>query len=257
MNKKFVVLKLSGFVLETQVQIQLIPELVAQLHEHGFKIIIVHGAGKQVDRVCEQKGIPIQKINGRRVTSPEIMELMLELVHGQLNRQIVGVLLEKGISAIGLTTADAHLLQFKKRPPKLIESNWVDFGQVGDFVSIDSKKISILSELGTPVISCIGFDSEFGWLNINADTITKEIAIGLHAEKVLMASETAGVKNEHHEWMKVISTHQITDGIQQGWIKDGMIVKLEQAIELANKGIEISIGTISGLLNGEGTLVKK
>jgi len=251
----FSILKLSGFVLDSDEQIALIPKMVKKLTVDNSKLIIVHGAGKQVDRACEERSIPIQKIAGRRITSEAIMQLMLELVHGNLNRNIVQKLIENGFSSIGVTSADANMMQFVKRPPKLINGELVDFGFVGDFVNVHPEAIKKLSECGIPVVSCIGFDPDFGWLNVNADTITKELAKGLQAEKVLMASETAGVKNANGEWMKTISVQEIEIGILNGWIKDGMIVKLEQAAELVKHGISVQIGTFEGLVQNLGTFV--
>ena len=251
----FTILKLSGFVLDSNEQIALIPKMVKKLTVDDSKLIIVHGAGKQVDRACKERSIPIQKIAGRRVTSEPIMQLMLELVHGKLNRNIVQQLIENEVSAIGMTSADANMMQFVKRPPKLINGELVDFGFVGDFISVLPEAIEKLCESGIPVVSCIGFDPNFGWLNVNADTITKELAKGVQASKVLMASETAGVKNAEGEWMKTISIKEIEEGIQDGWIKDGMIVKLEQAAELVKQGISVQIGTIEGLVLGNGTFV--
>ncbi|NCP83706.1 MAG: acetylglutamate kinase [Bacteroidetes bacterium] len=251
----FTILKLSGFVLDSEEQLAFIPKMVKKLASETSTIIIVHGAGKQVDSACEERSIPIQKIAGRRITSEAIMKLMLELVHGKLNRNIVQKLLENEFSTIGVTSSDAKMMQFVKRPPKLMNGELIDFGFVGDFVSVQPKAIEKLCEFGIPVVSCIGFDPNYGWLNVNADTITKELAKGVQAKNVLMASETAGVKNANGEWMKTISIKEIETGILDGWIKDGMIVKLEQAVELVNQGILVQIGTIEGLVQGYGTFV--
>ena len=251
----FTILKLSGFVLDSDEQIALIPKMVKKLTVDNSHLIIVHGAGKQVDRACEERSIPIKKIAGRRITSEPIINLMLELVHGKLNRNIVQKLIENKFAAIGVTSADANMMQFVKRPPKLINGELVDFGYVGDFVSVQPEAIEKLSQCGIPVVSCIGFDSNFGWLNVNADTITKELAKGVQATNVLMASETAGVKNANGEWMKTISVQEIKKGILEGWIKDGMIVKLEQAADLVKQGISVQIGTIEGLVQDRGTFV--
>jgi acetylglutamate kinase len=251
----FTILKLSGFVLDSNEQLAFIPKMVNKLSNETSKIIIVHGAGKQVDRACEERSIPIQKIAGRRITSEAIMQLMLELVHGRLNRNIVQKLIENGLPAIGVTTADANMIQFVKRPPKLIHEELVDFGFVGDFISVHPEAIWKLIKCGIPVVSCIGFDPNFGWLNVNADTITKELAKGVQASNVFMASETAGVKNATGDWMKTISIKEIDNGIAEGWIKDGMIVKLEQAAELVKLGISVQIGTIEGLVHDLGTFV--
>ena len=91
----FTILKLSGFVLDSDEQIALIPKMVKKLTVNNSHLIIVHGAGKQVDRACEERSIPIKKIAGRRITSEPIINLMLELVHGKLNRNIVQKLIER------------------------------------------------------------------------------------------------------------------------------------------------------------------
>lgn len=242
------ILKISGSVLDDVEALALVPQLVKNILEAGKRPIIVHGAGKQVDLACQLRGIPVQKIKGRRITSPEIMQLMLELVHGQLNRLLVASLLSNQLSAFGITSADLNLMEFKKRTPKEIDGELIDFGQVGDLVKVDVTQIQEIAQHSIPVISCIGFSPKDKWLNVNADTITKELALAIQAKEVVMLSETAGVKNAEGNWLKSINKKEIQNGIKDSWIRDGMIVKLEQAIELAERSIPVQIGTIQGIL---------
>lgn len=252
---KYSILKISGSVLDDVVALSLVPQLVKNIIQAGKRPIIVHGAGKQVDLACQSRGISIQKIKGRRVTSPEIMQLMLELVHGQLNRLLVASLLENHLSAFGITSADLGLMEFKKRAPKEIEGELIDFGQVGDLVKVDVSQLKLIAGNSIPVISCLGFSAKDKWLNVNADTITKELALAISATEVVMLSETAGVKNAQGNWLTFINKKEIEIGIKDAWIRDGMIVKLEQAIELAQQSIPVQIGTIHGILSNQFTTV--
>ncbi len=246
---RFVVIKLSGSVLDQSELLEVFPFFLKQLIEQNIKPVIVHGAGKQVDLACEQRNIPIEKINGRRITSEAVRDIMLELVHGSLNRRIVASLLASDIPAMGITSGDAGLLSFEKRKPKQIQGKEVDFGFVGDLVSVDHLRLKMISDLAVPVLSCFGFSKTHGWLNVNADTISAVVAQSISAELVVMISELAGVKNKTGQFINKLTPLEIARGIEEQWITDGMIVKLEQAVALAKDGIPVRIGTLKGLLN--------
>ncbi|TNE69419.1 acetylglutamate kinase [bacterium] len=256
MQQSFVVIKLSGSVLEQDELMSQLPVFVNQYIKNGFTPIIVHGAGKQVDLACSERNIPVQKIKGRRITSAEIRDIMLELVHGNLNRRITGLLLANNISALGVTTGDAQLLTFTKRPPKSFDGEMIDFGFVGDLSTIDSDKLKKLAEFTIPVFSCLGYSAVDGFLNVNADTITSAVALAVDAKIVVMISELAGVKNESGTFVSSLSLKEIESGIKNSWITDGMIVKLEQAMDLAKAGIIVQIGTLNGIINHTFTEIK-
>lgn len=252
---RFVVIKLSGSVLDQSELLEEFPLFLKQFTEQNIKPIIVHGAGKQVDLACEQRNIPIEKINGRRITSKAVRDIMLELVHGSLNREIVASLLAFDIAAIGITSGDAGLLTFEKRKPKLIQGKVVDFGFVGDLISVNNHRLKMICDLAVPVLSCFGFSKSHGWLNVNADTISTIVAQSICAELVVMISELAGVKNKTGDFIGKITPSEITQGIEEQWITDGMIVKLEHAVALAKEGIAVRIGTLKGLLNHQFTQI--
>jgi acetylglutamate kinase len=249
----YVVIKLSGSVLDQPQLFKLFPVFLKQFTNLNLKPILVHGAGIQVDLACEQRNIPIEKINGRRVTSKAVLEIMLDLVHGRLNRGIVASLLASEIPAIGITSGDAGLLSFEKRKPKIIQGKTIDFGWVGDLIDMNVPLFRSLCDIAVPVISCLGFSKSDGWLNVNADTISSIIAQSVSANMIIMISELAGVKDASGKFVATLNPAEIAQGIEQQWITDGMIVKLEQAISLANQGIPVRIGTLDGLLMNQFT----
>lgn len=251
----YVIIKLSGFVIEDEKEFNSIPSIIKSLISAGKKPVLVHGGGTQIDVKCKEHNIEIIKKEGRRVTSKEVLDLMLQHVHGNLNRHVVGLLMANDIQSFGITAADFNYLSFKKRPPLQIGDEMVDFGFVGDIHGFHKANFDAMSENGIPVISCFGFDPHYGWLNTNADTITKEIAIGAEASSVLLFSNVEQVWDDVGNALSKIDITQIKSGKEDGWIKEGMIVKLDQASELADKGISVWLGKASNYNKGIGTEV--
>src|SRR5215210_1011957 len=194
------VVKLSGKATEEPQNLSSLAEELALLHQVGIRICVVHGGGKQLSELASRMGVEQTIINGRRVTDDATLEMAKMIFAGKINTDILAALHQRGVEAVGLSGIDGQLVHAERRPPREIlnretgERASVDFGHVGDVISINSRLLCVLMDQGyLPVVSSLGADSEGMIFNINADTIASEIAVRLEAEKLILLSDVDGI----------------------------------------------------------------
>jgi acetylglutamate kinase len=253
-GKTFVV-KFSGKVTEDKENLASLAEELALLHQVGIRLCVIHGGGKQLTELAERLGVAQTVINGRRVTNDETLELAKMIFAGKINTEILAVLRQLGVEAVGLSGVDGNIVQAMRRPPKLIlnsetgKNEAVDFGHVGDVLEINARLLDVLLEQNyLPVISSLGADDEGQIFNINADTIAAEIAVNLKAEKLILLSDVNGIYLEPDKAETKISHLSIAQAeelISGGTVSGGMIPKLQNITSLLKRGVK-SAHVISG-----------
>ena len=244
---KTFVIKLSGKVTEEPENLASLAEELALMHQVGIRICVIHGGGKQLTDLAEQLGVEQTIINGRRVTDDATLDMAKMMFAGKINTDILAALRRRGVEAVGLSGVDGGIVLAERRPPKDIlnretgESEYVDFGHVGDVVEINDRLLQVLLDHDyMPVVSSLGADAEGRVFNINADTIAAEIAVRLQAEKLVMLSDVDGIYLRPGERATKISRlsaaeveRLITDGVATG----GMIPKLQNITEILRRGV--------------------
>lgn len=221
------------------------------------KKILVHGGGRNADKLAKALGIPVQMIEGRRITDQAMLSLVT-MAYAGLNKELVAGLQGRRIAAIGLCGADLGIIPARKRRHPSI-----DFGFVGDIRKEDigvNALLSLLDSAWTPVLAPLSFHPEIGLLNTNADTIAAEIALALHAHADVELSyciEHPGVMGDLDDPASLLPEINLRTREQmaaEGLIAAGMLPKLDNALRCAASGIELvricSFKNISG-----GTLV--
>lgn len=246
-GKTFVV-KFSGKVTEDKENLASLAEELALLHQVGIRVCVIHGGGKQLTELAQKLGVVQTVIGGRRVTDDETLDLAKMIFRGKINTEILSQFRRRGVQAVGLSGIDGGVVTAVKRPPKDVlnketgETEVVDFGHVGDVVSVDSSLIDTLLDSGyLPIISSLGADDDGRIFNINADTIASEIAASLGAEKLILLSDVNGIyldeKNEDTKISK-LTTADARHMIDTGRATGGMIPKLESLISLLDRGVK-------------------
>lgn len=255
--KELFILKIGGKVIEDQELLN--AALQAFSDQPGYKMLI-HGGGKRATEVSKQLNIPVQMVNGRRITDAATLEIAVMVYAGLANKTIVAKLQALHCNAIGMSGADANAILAHKRPVKD-----VDYGFVGDVDEVNATTIQTLLEGNlTPVFCAITHDGNGQLLNTNADTIAMQLATALaphYAVSLNFCFEKPGVLLNPTEEDSVIphldreTYHQYqTDGI----ITDGMLPKLDNAFEALEKGVkEVRIGDVAAMLEKKGTLLMK
>jgi acetylglutamate kinase len=113
----------------------------------------------------------------------------------------------------------------------------VDLGQVGEIVSIDTSLINKLQDQYIPVISPIGVDNNYITYNINADTAAGYISASMHAEKLILLTDVAGIIDENGSLIPTLSLDELIALKSQHFIKEGMIPKIDAIIFAIESGV--------------------
>lgn len=243
-NKIFVI-KIGGEAIDNEDAIESLIEDIALLHLVGIRTVIVHGGGKQTTDTAEKLGVESHFVGGRRVTSKETVDVLKMILAGKLNVELLAMLKRKGVRATSVSGVAAGIIEAKKRPPRKVPGGGdepIDFGQVGDIVRIDTSFIELMLDSGyVPVLSPLGSDADGNVLNINADVVASRLASELRAEKLLLLTGAPGVMTDLKDPTTLISRmniQEIKQAIADGFIKGGMIPKLEESVRCLENGCE-------------------
>jgi acetylglutamate kinase len=224
---------------------------VCLLRYVGIRVLVVHGGGPQINDTLTRLGIVSTFSAGLRVTDDATMEVVEMVLAGRVNSQIVGLLGAQGGRAIGLSGRDDSLLLAEKlaaqAPPGQAEdAPKVDLGRVGRITRVKPDLLeSLLSNGLIPVIAPIAIDVDGKPLNVNADSAAAEIAIALHAQKLVLMTDVEGVKDDQKQVLDFLDAPTARRHIASGVIKGGMIPKVEcalAAIEQAVRQVHIIDG---------------
>ena len=214
---------------------------VVMLQLVGIRPVIVHGGGPQIEAALKRLGLRCEFIQGMRVTDAPTMQAVEWVLSGEVQQQIVGLINQAGGKAVGLSGRDGGLLQAEKlaMPDAAHPGAFVDLGQVGDIVSVDTAIVRRLQDVGCiPVISPVGVGANNESYNINADVVAARMATALQAEKLLMLTNISGVLDGAGKLMTRLSAAQIDAMVADGTISGGMIPKISGALEAAKAGVQ-------------------
>ncbi|MCA9320963.1 MAG: acetylglutamate kinase, partial [Planctomycetes bacterium] len=187
------VTKIGGEIFDDAAALKRLFEQVGVLHHLGVRCVVIHGGGPQTSRLAEQLGVPTRLVAGRRVTDAETLACSLRVLAGELNARAVAICRGLGVPAVGLSGVSGDLVVATKRPPREIDGEWVDYGEVGDLVSIDRHLIDVQLDAGcVPIIAPISADEDGRILNCNADGVAAAVAVTLQADKLLLVTGAPG-----------------------------------------------------------------
>ena len=215
---------------------------VVMLKLVGMNPVIVHGGGPQIGDLLKTMGIQSEFRQGMRVTDDRVMNVV-EMVLGELNQEIVGLINQHGGRAVGLTGQDGAFIHARKLLLKS-ETNHgelVDIGLVGEIEKIDPELINLLDSRDfIPVIAPIGVGHEGEAYNINADLVAGKLAETLNAEKLVLMTNTAGVLDKHGNLLTGLSASGIEALFADGTIHGGMLPKIGSALDAVKNGVKSS-----------------
>lgn len=235
-NRKIIVVKYGGSAMIDEELKQNVIEDVVLLKLVGFKPVIVHGGGKDINKWLSLKGIEPNFKNGLRVTDAETMEIA-EMVLGKVNKELVTKVQSLGVKAVGISGKDGGMIKVDK---KIIKDG--DLGFVGDIKSVNVTVINDMLENDyLPIISPIGLDDDFQTYNINADEAASAIAVALGAEKLAYLSDVEGVRYDADDPNSIIGqiyTDETEELIRDGIISGGMIPKIKNCTDAIRSGVK-------------------
>ncbi|GFZ97724.1 acetylglutamate kinase [Paenibacillus marchantiophytorum] len=191
--------------------------------------VIVHGGGPAISETLGKLGIESGFVNGLRVTSEAVLDVVEMVLSGQINKEIVRRIQLTGAAALGLSGVDGHLIEAKP------VANSHEVGLVGDVTKVNAELIQGIVNMGyIPVIAPVGLGADGGQrYNINADTAAGAVASHLGVEQMVVVTDVPGIMSTvdgEKQVLPVVSVAEIEDMIVSGEIYGGMIPKVRAAI---------------------------
>ena len=256
MKESLTIVKIGGKIVEDETSLQQLLHDFSSLP--GYKLL-VHGGGRSATRLAAQMGVETHMVDGRRITDKDMLDIVVMVYAGLVNKQIVAALQAKGMNAVGLTGADLDVIRSVKRPVVSI-----DYGFVGDVKAVNSEILSNLIRMNViPVMAPLTHDGNGQMLNTNADTIAGETAKALADSfdvTLIYCFEKKGVlrdAEDENSVIPVMTQDDFTNYVQQGVIQGGMIPKLENAFSAIKAGVkQVIITSAETLGEHQGTVIK-
>jgi acetylglutamate kinase len=239
--ERMIVVKLGGSVMDDlQAERELLRDVVF-LNYVGVQPIIVHGGGKEISLAMRNGGMEPRFVQGLRYTDPTTLQIAERVLCDQINTRIVATLNELGVQAVGLHSLSSCVL-FGEQTQLNGPDGPVDIGRVGRVTAVNDRILRLLCQADTiPVIAPIACDRVGGKLNVNADHAAGEVAAALRAEKLVVLSDTHGVRRDRNDSESFVSTlqeSQIKQWVQEGRIDAGMLPKVESCLRALEAGVK-------------------
>lgn len=220
---------------------------IASLWRDGHRFVIVHGGGATISEWLDIHGVQSHFVRGRRVTDARALEIVVAVLCGVVNKQLVAQIASRGAGVIGLSGADGGLIRAARADEEL--------GFVGEVSSIDAGALTSMAEGGAIVVlspvaielAAAGAESPQTdtlspqLLNLNADTVAGQVAASIQAQRLVFLTDVPGVKDKGGVVVETLSPALATELAGAGVIEGGMIPKVESALLAASAGVQAVI----------------
>ncbi|MDI9431116.1 MAG: acetylglutamate kinase [Sedimentisphaerales bacterium] len=238
---RMVVVKLGGSVLDDPAAQRSLLTDVAFMATVGMRPIIVHGGGKAITRAMNEAGLEPVWVQGRRYTDQRTLNIAEHTLVYKTNVPICQTLEELGCNAMGLHSLSSCVLLAETLRLPGPEGRKLDLGLVGKVIDVNGKLLRTLCGDGTiPVIASVAIDKAGGKLNVNADSAAGKVAAAVAAEKLVMVSDTHGIRrdiSDPESWISSLNEEQIKEMIDAGVITDAMFPKVEACLMALDAGV--------------------
>ncbi|CAM4247953.1 acetylglutamate kinase [Palleronia rufa] len=225
-----VVIKLGGHAMGSDAAMQSFARDIVLMSHVGVNPVIVHGGGPMINATLKAQGVVSDFVNGKRVTDARTVEVVEMVLSGLVGKRIVSAIQAVGGQAVGISGKDARLMVCEQTDPAL--------GYVGTPVEMNPGFLERLKDSKTiPVIAPIGMGRAGETYNVNGDTAAGAIAAALKADRLLLLTDVAGVKDAEGRVISEITPDAIRDLTDAGVIAGGMIPKTETALAAMAGGV--------------------
>lgn len=258
---KTIVIKYGGSAMEDEhLRAEVMADIVL-LKIIGVNPVVVHGGGKAINRVMEKFDLPVEFVDGQRVTTDAAMEVVRMVLTGQVNQELVAAMNEHGAMAVGISGADAGIIMAEQADERL--------GRVGRITRINTSLLEdLVASDYIPVVATVGMGEDGGCYNINADVAAGHIAAAIGAHKVVFLTDVDGLFEDYPNRDTLISRMTVDEArkmVEDKTISTGMIPKLGSCVHALDAGVargHIINGTVDNALllelltdKGIGTMV--
>ena len=226
-KNEYIVIKIGGSVLNDEKLFKILIEDISILKKMNFNPILVHGGGKRLTAKLNQLNVESKFVDGLRVSNKDVVKIAEE-VFIEFNKEILNEIKNYSVNAKSITSKENNIISVKPISKEL--------GFVGTPYEVNTeilKKIINANEI--PIIAPLGLNSDSQVYNVNADDIATFVASSLNARRLIMISDVAGVLDKENNLISEINSAKAKEMISSGEITQGMLVKINNAINVADK----------------------
>ena len=240
-HDRIVVVKVGGSIMDDEQALSNILTDIVFMNYVGMQPILVHGGGKAINEAMEKAGLQPQWVQGRRYTDERTLAIAEHVLCNQINRFIVNFIQAQGCEAMGLHSLSSTVLFAEKMYLGGEDGRRVDLGYVGEVKSVNARLLQLLVQADSiPCIATIARDAAGGKLNVNADTAAGAVAAAVKAEKLVVVSDTHGIRRDPKDPQSLVpslTVGQIEEFVRDGIISSGMLPKVEACIMALRAGV--------------------
>ena len=226
---KTVVVKYGGSAMKSDELKEGFATDIALLKYVGMNPVIVHGGGPDINTYMKKLSMEVRFVQGLRVTDEATMELAKMVLVGKVNKEVVALINQHGVPAVGLGGDDGRLIVAEKRVVTDASGREQDIGQVGRILNINTAVLENLGADFIPVVASVGADEAGTSYNINADEVAADLAVALGAEKAIFLTDVEGLYADIEQPDSLISqcsAAEVEQMMASGVASKGMIPKL-------------------------------
>jgi acetylglutamate kinase len=236
-----IVIKVGGHAMGNDAAMERFARDVVLMKQCNVNPVVVHGGGPMINQMLERLAIRSDFVDGKRVSDAHTVEVVEMVLSGRINKRIVQAINGQGGRAVGLSGKDANLMLCEKDLKTVIRDGVetrVDLGFVGRPVEVSPAVLTtFLSSDFIPVVAPIGAGRAGETYNVNADTAAGAIAAAMKADRLLLLTDVAGVKDADGEVLTQLSAEDVRRMTEAGVIAGGMIPKTETALAAIAGGV--------------------
>lgn len=241
MNSQRVLIKVGGAALKDDSVLEIVTQAIQRYRRNSYKVVVVHGGGPAINAALEAKGIKWNFVDGQRVTTPEMMNVIETTLCGEVNRKLVRYMGGSGLPVVGFSGTDNHTLMCARLSEAL--------GQVGQIQAVNCAWMEVLMRLPSapiPVMAPIGIGHEGEAFNINADWAATKLAVALGVEQLIFLTDQKGILDGKKKLIESTTPEELQALMDDGTIQGGMMTKARAIMHARKSGIE-TVRVLNGL----------
>jgi len=228
------VVKIGGTLLQQEDSRGLLALQAGSLMREGHRLLLVHGGGAQVTSYMKAAGIEPQFVEGRRVTTPEVLDAAIKVMAGTVNHEFLAAFAQAGVKACGISGVDGACV-FAERAGHVAGKS---LGLVGRVARVNPALFDVLNAGGfVPVMACLAAGAGGQILNVNADEVAVGCAAAWLADRIIFLSDVDGVRGAGGEILRKLTPADADSLVKSGVATGGMIAKLRAACQAVSRGI--------------------
>lgn len=244
-ENKIIVVKVGGSIMDEPAALHSLVMDICFMDAVGMKPVVIHGGGKSITEAMQKAGLQAQFVQGRRYTDERTLAIAEHVLVNEVNKQIVDDINTAehrgmGLHSLGSCVVFARKLFLHEPAGDGKEQRKLDLGYVGEVESVNAPLLKALIEADCiPVIAPIARDAAGNKLNVNADSVAGHVAAALKAEKLVLVSDTHGIRtsSDAGSYASSINRQAIESLIASGVISAGMLPKVEASLVALEAGV--------------------